>query len=79
METGKEIRFKVEEIIFNAPSDRPDPKTSPPPSNSMVISMAKTRSPQAMAMAATADLNEQPMIVIGQAADNGLGMISWWS
>lgn len=62
-ETGQEVRFKVEEVRFRAPLE--------PPKKGLAAAAA------AAALPAT-PLLEQPMLVVGQAADSGLGMLAWW-
>ena len=65
-ETGQEVRFKVEEVKFRAP---PEPlRRGNPADKSGSGAFAQPTTP----------LFEQPMLVIGQAADSGLGMLSWW-
>lgn len=61
-ETGQEVRFKVEEVRFHAPLE--------PPKKGIAAAAAA-------ALPAT-PLLEQPMLVVGQAADSGLGMLAWW-
>ena len=65
-EVGQEVRFKVEEVRFRAPLEP----------------LKRGNGIDKTGMGAytlpTTPLLEQPMLVIGQAADSGLGMLSWW-
>lgn len=62
-ETGQPVRFKVEEVRFHAPLE--------PPRKGIAGMGAGTALP-------ATPLLEQPMLVVGQAADSGLGMLAWW-
>lgn len=62
-ETGQPVRFKVEEVRFHAPLE--------PPRKGIAGMGAGAALP-------ATPLLEQPMLVVGQAADSGLGMLAWW-
>ena len=64
-ETDQEVRFKVEEVRFRAP---------PEPLKRGTVD----RTGYAAFSLPTTPLLEQPMLIVGQAADSGLGMLSWW-
>jgi len=65
-ETNQEIRFKVEEVRFRAPLEP------------LKRGNGSDKTGFAAFALPTTPLLEQPMLVIGQAADSGLGMMSWW-
>jgi DNA-directed RNA polymerase III subunit RPC8 len=58
METGAEIRFKVEQVIFNAPTERPDPAAA-------AVAGAKQQQRNALQKKIAAELPEQPMLIVG--------------
>jgi len=64
-ESGQEVRFKVEDVKFRAPLE-PLKKGNPGDKTASVYSQP------------TKPLLEQPMLVIGQAADSGLDLSTLW-
>ena len=68
-ETGQPVRFKVDEVRFRAP---PEPLSK----NNSAAAGARA-GPGAFALPTT-PLLEQPMLVVGQATEMGLGMLAWW-
>eukprot|EP00727_Mastigamoeba_balamuthi_P001937 m51a1_g11740 putative dna-directed rna polymerase (217) ;mRNA; r:149361-150312 len=70
MEIGQEIRFRVEDVIFQAPKSQPKPVTPSAGDGDA--------EPEAPAPQLAYDAESLPMVVLGLMEEPGLGMVSWW-